>query len=345
VTERNEAEAQLYDQTCQLLKIHTSLLGDGNRNRAFYKALEESIDNESRVLDIGSGTGIWAIVAAKLGARRVVAIEQEALLIGLTRALVRDNGVADRVEIIQGNAGQVELDRDFDVVISETIGHLIFDEQIVQIMIDARQRFLRPNGVLIPNAVALVVAPAHLEREPENLPVAIDANYGYFESLLLNVPVGLTGKTHLEMLGEARDLLRLDLSSVESGPDLTSLKAVWPNQEMKSVSGFAVWAEANLSRNVEVATIDTTSWSTMFYPVKQFQAEAGKLEFDLMLTSNTNYWTATLSADEKRELQSYSPAFASTELLAQTRTSPETVNHLKAMGLIGGQVRIAANTD
>jgi precorrin-6B methylase 2 len=343
VTEHNEAEAQLYDHTCQLLKVHQSLLKDSNRNHAFYRALEECVGKDSSVLDIGSGTGIWAITAARMGAKRVVAIEQEALLVGLIRALARENGVADRVEVIQGNAGQIELGKEFDVIVSETIGHLIFDEQIVQIMIDARKRFLKPNGALIPNAVALVIAPAHLAKEHEKLPVGIQVNYDYFESLLLNVPVGLTDKAQLEILGEPRDLVRIDLGSVESRPDLTSLKAEWPNLQTKGVNGFAVWAEAILSQNVQVATINTTSWSTTVYPIKSFQGEEGKLEFDLMLTSNTNYWTATLSKGEQREVQSYSPAFAGTELLAQTRTTADKFGQLKSLGLLGRPMASSAD--
>lgn len=335
MTEHNVAEAQLYDYTCQLLKVHQSLLKDSNRNRAFYRALEESVSKDSSVLDIGSGTGIWAIAAARMGAKRVVAIEQEALMVGLIKALVRENGVADRVEVIQGNAAEVELSKDFDVIISETIGHLIFDEQIVQIMIDARKRFLKQDGVLVPNAVALIVAPVHLAKEPEKLPVGIQMNYDYFESLLLNVPVGLTDKAQLEMLGEPRDLVRIDLGSVESRPDLTSLKAVWPDVKTKGVNGFAVWAEATLSQAVQVATLNTTSWSTTVYPLKPFQAESGKLELELMLTTATNYWTATLSRGEQQEVQSYSPASAGTELLAQTRINAETFGHLKGLGLLG----------
>src|SRR5262249_32730904 len=143
VTGQNQTEAQLYDLTCQLLKIHESLLKDVNRNRAFYEALKQSVRKGSRVLDIGSGTGIWAITAARLGAERGVAVEGETLLVGLIRAVARDNGVSEQVEVIQADVGQVSLEKEFDVVVSETIGHLIFDEQIVQIMIDARKRFLK----------------------------------------------------------------------------------------------------------------------------------------------------------------------------------------------------------
>ncbi len=124
----NNAEARLYDHVNQLLAGHEKLLSDANRNRLFYRALKKTISDESSVLDIGSGTGVWAIAAAALGARRVVAIEQDQLLIGLIRTLARDNGVASRVEVIQGDSRQVQLNREFDVVISETMGSLVFDE-------------------------------------------------------------------------------------------------------------------------------------------------------------------------------------------------------------------------
>jgi len=80
-------------------------------------------------LDIGAGTGLWAIAAAKLGAKRVVAIERDELLAALIRNLVRENQVGARVEIAQGDSREITVGRDFDVIISETIGNLGFDEQ------------------------------------------------------------------------------------------------------------------------------------------------------------------------------------------------------------------------
>jgi protein arginine N-methyltransferase 1 len=128
------AEARLYDHVNRLLAGHEMLIGDANRNRLFYRALRKNVTGQSSVLDIGSGTGVWAVSAAMMGASRVVAIEQDQLLIGLIKRLARDNGVADRVEVVEGDSRQVLLAREFDVVISETIGNLGFDEQIVPIM-------------------------------------------------------------------------------------------------------------------------------------------------------------------------------------------------------------------
>lgn len=339
MAEFNQAEARLYDLTCQLLQIHESLLKDSLRNRTFHAALKASVAGDSKVLDIGSGTGVWAIKAAQMGAARVVAVEREPVMAGMIRALAFENGVADRVEVLQADVGEVRLEKEFDLVISETVGHLIFDEQIVDIMIDARKRFLKAGGTVIPRAARLVVAPAYLAPAHGKLPAEIEADFSYFESMLLHVPVGLTDKTRLEILGEPKDLVSVDLATVEASPNLTNLKAVWADFDARRVNGFAVWAEARLSETVEVSTIDTTSWSTTVYPTRPFEKAVGRLAFDLTLTNVTNYWTVTLVTETGREEQKYSPALAGAELLARSRVSAETFSHLKRLGLLANPLR------
>jgi predicted RNA methylase len=330
----NSAEARLYDHVNQLLAGHEKLLSDANRNRLFYRALKKTISDESSVLDIGSGTGVWAIAAASLGARRVVAIEQDQLLIGLIRTLARDNGVASRVEVIQGDSRQVQLNREFDIVISETIGSLIFDEPIVPIMIDARERFLKPGGVLIPDSVALVAAGGHLNQNRLGFPAGIPVEYHYFESLLLHHPLGLTNRDRLKLLSEPQELIRADLTSDKSPPNLHNLTACWKLRDTNQINCFAVWAEATLTSGVRLTTEQTTSWSPVIYRINPFKGKQGELEFNLTLTEASNYWTAALSNDHAQETQSYSPAVASTVLLAQAKADVDLLDHLQRIGLM-----------
>jgi SAM-dependent methyltransferase len=334
LTQHNEAEAQLYNHTAQSLNVHETLLADEARNRAFYRALESAVSNDSAVLDIGSGTGIWAIIAAKLGARRVVAIERDELLIGLIRTLAQANGVADRVEVIRGDFPQVQLEREFDLVISETIGNVIFEEQIVPIMVDARERFLKPGGSMIPQRVALLVAPAYLESRYSRLPMGINASFEQLESLILNSPVALIEDSRLKFVGEPQTLIEVDLTSLASPLDLTSLKASWNDVNTAQINCFAVWADLVLTPGVTISTLETTSWSTMAYRVKPFGEQHGNLEFKLSLTRESNYWTTILARDKYQEVHSYSPALAARELLLRTRTDPDVFSHLKRLGLI-----------
>jgi SAM-dependent methyltransferase len=125
----------------QLVLLHENFLRDDVRNRAFQQALKRRVFPGALVLDLGSGSGIWAISAARLGAR-VVALEREPLLIPLIERLARENGVGDRVRAMCGDSRRFEAGRDFDLIVSETIGYLGFDEDIVPILSDARTRLL-----------------------------------------------------------------------------------------------------------------------------------------------------------------------------------------------------------
>lgn len=331
--EYNQLEAQLYAHTAQTLSVHDLLLSDERRNQAFFEALRRCVTKESAVLDIGSGTGIWAVMAARLGAKKVVAVERDQLLIGLIRRMAEENGVADRVTVVNADSQQVQLDKEFDVVVSETIGNVIFEEQIVPIMADARERFLKPGGQLIPAAVTFMVAPAHYPRAPR-LPAGISAEYDYFASMALNTPVALTSTESLRIVGESRELVNVDLTSIAEALDLTNLSASWKAADTSEVNCFATWADLNLGNDLSVSTIETSSWSTMLYRINRFGSQRGDLDFKLSLTSTTNYWTVSLSSNGTQEVQSYSPAKAATELLVLARTDPNVLNHLQQRDLL-----------
>ena len=282
-------------------------------------ALSMHIKPGSSVLDIGSGTGIWAITAARLGAKRVVAVERDALLIPVIRNLVKENGVQDKVEVIQGESRSLQLDHRFDCIISETVGNQAFDEDIVSIMMDARKRFLKPGGCLIPEAVSLMVAAANIRNRLTRAPAETPISCAYFESLYLNIPVTLTEKKRMKLLSEQRELIRVDLRRVKRTPDLGSLTARWSNIEANKINCFAVWAEIFLAKGIKLSTLDSRNWSPVIYPVRPFKRR-GDVQLILNMTDKSHYWTAELIGDKDRESQSYSPLFAFTSLSSQIRT-------------------------
>ncbi len=329
----NDSLANLYDHANRLLASHEALLRDAQRNRPFYRALKKTVTRGCSVLDIGSGTGLWAIAAARMGAKRVVAIEREPLLAGLIKALARENKVADRVEVVLGDARAVQLGKDFDVIISETIGHLVFDEDVITIMIDARERFLKAGGVLIPASVCLRAAGAHLRNRHDHLPAGLPLNFGLFESLLLHSPVQPGNKRCLKIICAPADLIRVDLTKIASPPEVGSLTARWDQQATSGLNCFAVWVEATLTENVEFKTTDTASWSVTAYRIRPFAEARGDLELKLTLTSETNYWTAALGTDQGREVQTYSPATAAALLVASTRTDADVFGHFQRIGV------------
>lgn len=310
-----------YFHTLHVFRGHGELLNDEPRNRAFLNAVQKQVRPGSSVLDIGSGTGIWAITAALSGASRVVAVEQEELLIPVIENTVKENGVGDKVEVVHGYSRDLKLNERFDLIISETIGNQAFDEEIVPTMVDARERFLKPDGVLIPSDVAFVVAAAHFKDDLKESPAGVPMNHSYFKSLNLNFPIVLGDKSRLQLLASPKPLIRVNLNQTNDPPDLSNLTARWKHTDATRINCFAVWAEVTLTRGVKISTLKTNSWSPVLYSIKPFTQSRGNVEFSLNMTERTNYWSASLSSKQKKEVHSYSPAFVYTSLMTRIKTA------------------------
>lgn len=328
------SEGQIYQHTHELLRSHETLLRDRRRNVPFLRALKQFVRNDSCVLDLGSGTGLWALVAARLGARRVVAIEQDQLLVGVIKMLAQANGVADRIEVLAGDSRTTPLNREFDLVVTETIGHLGFDENILSIARDARKRFLKPNGTLIPHSVSLMAAGARRPGHSRKLPVGVSADYSSFEKLCLHAPVAVRPARAIRLVTPPRVLVTVDLTSDAVAPDLTNLTAQWALQPADAIEGVVVWVDVTVAPGIRISTRQTTSWAVTFYRIEPFQVASGNLEFQLTLTQDTNRWQVSLQQAGATELQVYSPATAAAELVARSRGLGGILSHHQRLGML-----------
>ena len=144
------------------VKGYGQMITDQPRMAAYERALRQAITPQSVVLDIGTGTGIFALLACQLGAKKVYAIEPGSA-IQLARDLATANGFANRIEFKQALSTDVTLPEKADVIISDLRGVLPLLTQHISSIIDARSRFLAPGGALIPQQdtlrAALVDAP------------------------------------------------------------------------------------------------------------------------------------------------------------------------------------------
>ncbi|HUQ50008.1 MAG TPA: 50S ribosomal protein L11 methyltransferase, partial [Terriglobales bacterium] len=125
------------------------------------RAIEQTVKLGDVVLDIGTGTGILAIGAAKAGAKHVYAIESSALA-DVARRMVEDNGMTAAVTVIQGWSHEVELPQKANVLVSETVGDGAMGERILESVLDARRRLLTPDAKIIPRSIKVGVAAVSL---------------------------------------------------------------------------------------------------------------------------------------------------------------------------------------
>jgi protein arginine N-methyltransferase 1 len=139
------------------------MTADRTRTDAYAKAVRERVTCDSVVLDIGAGPGMMTLLACQAGARKVYAVESDGI-IQVAREIVAANGYGDRVEFIQALSTAVTLPEKVDVIVSDIHGVLPFYCGSLTSILDARDRFLKPRGVLIPAKetvwVSVVTAPA-----------------------------------------------------------------------------------------------------------------------------------------------------------------------------------------
>ena len=142
------------------LRGHAPMLHDTVRCKAFRQALVETVTPDSVVLDIGAGTGILSMFAAQAGAKKVYAVERT-VMAELAREIIETNGYGDRIEVIQSDVQDVELPEKVDVIVSEWLGGYAVDENLLPVVIQARDRWMKPGGIMVPGRVSSVLAPAY----------------------------------------------------------------------------------------------------------------------------------------------------------------------------------------
>ena len=133
------------------------MIADSVRMDAYARALRQAVKPGSVVLDIGAGTGIFALLACQFGARRVYAIEP-CDTIQIAREIAAANGFAERIEFFQVMSTAITLPEPADVIVSDLRGVLPFYQHHLPAIVDARRRLLAPGGVLIPRSDTLWLA-------------------------------------------------------------------------------------------------------------------------------------------------------------------------------------------
>ena len=99
-------------------EVHRTMICDRVRTGAFRRAIESVVRPGDIVLDVGAGSGILSVFAARAGAARVYAVERTPAAV-LARELAAANGVAEIVRVIHGDVTDVELPERADVIVSE----------------------------------------------------------------------------------------------------------------------------------------------------------------------------------------------------------------------------------
>ncbi len=137
---------------------HARMLHDERRTGDYLAAIAHVVRPDDVVLDIGTGSGVLAVAAARAGARHVYAIEASDIA-DVAASVFAQNGLADRITLIPGWSRQITLLEPADVLVAEVIGNEPLEEEILETTLDARQRLLAPGARLLPRSLTLIARP------------------------------------------------------------------------------------------------------------------------------------------------------------------------------------------
>lgn len=282
------------------------MMADGLRRDAYEEALRRVVTPGCRVLDLGCGLGIFTLMACRLGAARVDAVEPNPC-IEVARQIIRDNGYGDRVrffagtsqELRPGGGGDGAL---ADVLVADLRSVLPMAGHHLPSLDDARRRLLRPGGVMIPQRDSLwlaAVEDADLYRR--QVQPWLDGAAGFDVSAAERLTRHGWCKARVppeRLLTEASRWAEIDYADcsradVRGGVDLEVRRAA-------TAHGMVVWFDTELVAGVRLSNaphrpelIYGSAFFPFLHPLEVMAGDALHLHIDATLVGDEYVWTWT----------------------------------------------------
>lgn len=252
-----------------MIRDHQQMIADAIRTEAYQKAIMENVNPGDIVLDLGTGLGVLAFFACYAGARKVYAIEEKHI-ISVANQLCEANGLQDRVIFIKEHSTKVNIPERVDVIVTETLGTFALDENLLLSCIDARNRFLKSNGTLIPSGVELFLAAVESTAHYRAVEFWNATRYGINFKPAREEAARLPHAVRIreaECLSAPVSLQRFNLYTTdEINFDAT---VSFPITRTGILHGWGGWFEAQLSPNISISTspaVPDTHWKNIFFP-------------------------------------------------------------------------------
>uniref|UniRef100_T1IQ17 type I protein arginine methyltransferase n=1 Tax=Strigamia maritima TaxID=126957 RepID=T1IQ17_STRMM len=154
------AEDQSYFTGYSHFGIHHEMLQDQVRTEGYRDAIlkNENTFKNKIILDVGCGTGILSLFSIKAGAAKCYAVDQSDIIYH-AMDIVKENQLEDKIVMLKNRMEAIELEVDkVDIIISEWMGYFLFFECMFDTIIYARDKYLSPNGHILPNRCTLNIA-------------------------------------------------------------------------------------------------------------------------------------------------------------------------------------------
>ncbi|KAK0134723.1 Protein arginine N-methyltransferase 6 [Merluccius polli] len=218
-------QENLYFDSYSDVTIHEEMIADHVRTNTYRTAILRNSDaiRDRVVLDVGAGTGVLSVFCAQAGARKVYAVEACSIAEQAVK-IVRQNKMDDRIEVIRGAVETVELPERVDVIVSEWMGYALLHESMLNSVLFARDKWLKPGGLMLPCKAELYISPINdlVVEDRLNFWRTVKDQYGvdmspmcdFAKGCIVNGDIAVTLVTVEDVLSHPCKLAELDLHAV-----------------------------------------------------------------------------------------------------------------------------------
>ena len=280
------------------LEAHEEMLSDRVRVEAYHRGIQRNVQAGDVVLDLGTGTGLLAFMASKAGAKKVYAVEHSDF-IQVAREIAAHNGFTN-IEFIRANSREFTPPEPIDVVLHEQMGDELFNENMLENLLDLRDRVLRPGGRILPARFRLFVEPISVNEDMRirrfwniDLPDGIDLSASEHSPVAGRFDTGRNNQFWLRphsvasTIGDPQPILEFDLNGLESLESLPTQHVVERTASADAiVDGCCIWFEAHFDDETMLSTsplAPVTSWGNRVFRLDQEVAQGETLRLDVRL--------------------------------------------------------------
>lgn len=269
------------------LDLHQAMVRDEPRMEQFDAALRALVRAGDTVVDVGSGTGILALMAWRAGAGRVIAIEKSEIIEPARRFIAQRYPEAP-IEFLRLDVEREALPAmQADVLVCELLGNLGPEERIVPVLSKLCANVLKTGGHVIPGSVELMAVPVAAPAVASELGRWNEPVAGFD----LSVFDALARQRVYHLQGEALSLLAAPTSyrTLQFGANGVAQEARCASFEILEpgvLHGFACWFEASLAPGHTMSSAPgapVTHWGQVFFPLEDLGelARGDRVSFEL----------------------------------------------------------------
>jgi Tfp pilus assembly protein PilF len=236
---------------------HVPMMNEQTRNQAYYDGLKAVVTPNASVFEIGTGSGLLAMMAAKLGAEEVITCETVTLIAETAKHIIKDNHLDSRIHVLAKKSTEIEIGADMnkqaDILVSEIFSSELLGEHVLPSLEDAKHRLLKPQGKVIPATGSIMIGLFTGDDIRRNLIVedSFGLNLQHFNSIVSKKRMIARNDLNIELLSDGVEAFDFDFEGDDYFP--AQSKSLQIKVKTSGVCyGIVQWMRLDMNGNKKV---------------------------------------------------------------------------------------------